>query len=207
MPQETLEVTSYEELREIQGEPLPRVRDKVQPRLGADHVTWIEHSPFCVVATSAPDGTCDASPKGDPPGFVKVLDPTTIAVPDRPGNKRVDGFQNVLSNPQVGILFILPGRGDTLRVNGRARLLREAAYFDDLVVRGNRPRLVLEVSVEEVFFHCSKAFLRSKLWDPEAWTPDAVPSRAKIAKRLERPNDSMEELERYYGEQYANQLY
>ncbi|UYM04021.1 pyridoxamine 5'-phosphate oxidase family protein [Solicola gregarius] len=207
MPEHTIEVTTYEELRELHGEPLPRVRDKVQPRLGTVHEDWIANSPFCVIATSAPDGTCDASPKGDPAGSVRVLDPTTIAIPDRPGNKRVDGFQNVLANPHVGILFVVPGRGDTLRVNGRARLLREAPYFDDLVVRGHRPHLVLEVSVEQVFFHCSKAFLRSKLWDPSSWDPEAVPSRAQIAKRLERPNDSIDELERYYGAQYAEKLY
>ncbi|UPK76141.1 pyridoxamine 5'-phosphate oxidase family protein [Nocardioidaceae bacterium SCSIO 66511] len=207
MSQQTIEVTSYEELRELHGEPLQRVKDKVSPVLAPEHAAWIAHSPFCVLATSAPDGTCDASPKGDPAGFVKVLDPTTIAIPDRPGNKRVDGFQNVLANPHVGLLFVIPGRGDTLRVNGRARLLREAPYFDDLVVRGHRPHLVLEVSVEQAFFHCSKAFLRSKLWDPDTWTPDAVPSRAQIAKRMERPDDSIEELEKYYGAQYANGLY
>ena len=207
MPQETSEVTTYAELREIQGEPLPRVRDKELTRLEDVHRAWIENAPFCVVATSAPDGTCDASPKGDPPGFVHVLDDTTIAIPERPGNKRVDGFQNVLANPHVGLLFVIPGRGDTLRVNGRARLLRDAPYFDEMIVRGHRPRLVLEVSIQQVYFHCAKAFMRSRLWDPESWQPDTVPSRPHLAKRLERPNDSIEELERYYGDQYAKHLY
>jgi predicted pyridoxine 5'-phosphate oxidase superfamily flavin-nucleotide-binding protein len=101
----------------------------------------------------------------------------------------------------------VPGRGDTLRINGRARVLRDAAYFDRMVVRGHRPRLVLEVEVEQAFFHCSKAFLRSQLWAPETWHPDAVPSRAAIAKRLERPDESIDDLERYYGPAYAEGLY
>lgn len=160
-----------------------------------------------MVATSAADGTCDASPKGDPAGFVRVLDEQTIAVPERPGNKRVDGFANVLANPHVGLLFVVPGRGDTLRINGRARLLSDAPYFDDMVVRGHRPRLALEVAIEEVYFHCAKAFMRSKLWDPESWKPESVPSRPHIAKQLERPDEPIEELERYYGAAYAQHLY
>lgn len=207
MPQPTVEVTTYEQLREVSGEPLARVRDKVRARLDDVHRIWIARSPFCVIATSATDGTCDASPRGDPPGFVHVLDDFTVVVPDRPGNKRVDGFRNVLTNPHVGLLFVVPGRGDTLRVNGRARLLSDAPYFDDMVVRGHRPRLALEVSVEETYFHCAKAFLRSKLWEPESWEPESAPSRPRIAKQLERPDESIEDLERYYGPEYARHLY
>ena len=207
MAHETVEVTTYEQLRDLHGEPLARVRDKARTRLEDVHRTWIARSPFCVVATSAADGTCDASPKGDPAGFVRVLDEQTIAVPERPGNKRVDGFANVLANPHVGLLFVVPGRGDTLRINGRARLLSDAPYFDDMVVRGHRPRLALEVAIEEVYFHCAKAFMRSKLWDPESWKPESVPSRPHIAKQLERPDEPIEELERYYGAAYAQHLY
>lgn len=207
MPQQTVEVTTYAQLRELHGEPLARVRDKARTTLNDIHRAWIAQSPFCVIATAASDGTCDASPKGDPPGFARVVDDTTVAVPDRPGNKRIDGFRNVLANPHVGLLFVVPGRGDTLRVNGRARLLSDAPYFDDMVVRGHRPRLAVEVSVEEVYFHCAKAFMRSRLWEPESWTPESVPSRPQIAKRLERPDDPIEELERYYGDQYARRLY
>ena len=136
-----------------------------------------------------------------------MLDPETIAIPDRPGNKRVDGFRNILTNPHVGMLFMVPGRGDTLRINGRARLVREAPFFDLMVVKGHRPTLALVVEVKEVFFHCSKAFLRSQLWNPASWQPELVPPRAVIAKVLERPEDSLEELERYYGERYADRLY
>jgi uncharacterized protein len=201
------QITSETELRDLVGQPLPRVVQKVRHTLHEEHRRWLAASPFCLVATAGPDGACDVSPKGDPPGFALVLDETTIAIPDRPGNKRVDGFLNVLANPHVGLVFMIPGRGDTLRINGRARLLRDAPFFDRMVVKGNRPSLALLVEVEEVFFHCAKAFLRSRLWQPETWDPDAVPSRARIAKAMERPDDSLEELERYYGEAYANGLY
>lgn len=202
-----VEVTTEEELRDLIGEPHPRTRDKARAALHALDREWLAHSPFCLVATSAADGTCDVSPKGDPPGFAKVLDNRTLALPERPGNKRMDGFRNVLSNPHVGLVFFVPGRGDTLRINGRARIVRDAPFFDDMVVRRNRPRLALVVGIEEVFHHCSKAFLRSRTWEPETWQPDAVPSRAQLAKALDRPGDSMEFLEEYYGAKYAEKIY
>lgn len=136
-----------------------------------------------------------------------MLDDRTIALADRPGNRRVDGFVNLLANPQVGLLFVVPGRGDTLRINGRARLVRAAPFFDDMIVHGHRPRLVLLVNVEEVFFHCSKSFLRAKLWQPQTWNHVQLPSRARIAQKLERPEDSIETLEAYYGPSYADKLY
>jgi hypothetical protein len=159
------------------------------------------------VATSDAEGRCDVSPKGDPQGFTLVLDDTTIVLPERPGNRRADGFRNILANPHVGLVYLVPGRGDTLRINGHATLVRDAPFFDDLIVRGHRPKLALVVRVEEVFYHCSKAFLRSELWQPESWAPDALPKRPVIARTLERPDDSIEELERYYGPAYAEKLY
>ncbi|TDD53076.1 pyridoxamine 5'-phosphate oxidase family protein [Saccharopolyspora elongata] len=202
-----VEITSVDELREIVGEPLQRVADKARPGLHELDRQWLAASPFCLIATSAADGTCDVSPKGDPAGFTLALDDRTIAIPDRPGNRRVDGFRNVLSNPHVGLIYFIPGRGDTLRINGRARLVRDAPFFDEMVVKGHRPTLALVVEIDEVFHHCSKAFLRSALWKSETWEPDAVASRAQIAKFLERPEDSLAELERYYGPSYANGLY
>lgn len=207
MREHSVEVGSYEELRELVGEPLGRVAGKARPTLLPIHRTWLEHSPFCLVATSASDGTCDVSPKGDPRGFTVVLDDTAIAIGDRPGNRRADGFVNLLSNPHVGLVYLVPGRGDTLRINGRARLVRDAPYFDEMVVRGHRPRIAIEVAIEQVYFHCAKAFMRSYLWEPETWDPGAVPSRAQIAKGLDRPDDPLEELERYYGPEYAKALY
>ncbi|MGI5336253.1 pyridoxamine 5'-phosphate oxidase family protein [Streptomyces sp. CA-181903] len=203
-----VEITEPGELTELLGEPLPRVRDKTRTRLGELDRQWLERSPFCLVATSDADGNCDVSPKGDPAGgLTLVLDDTTLAIAERPGNRRADGFRNILSNPHVGLVFLMPGRGDTLRVNGRARLVREAPFLDRMTVQGHRPLLALLVEVEEVFYHCSKAFLRSELWKPETWRPDEVPSRARIAKALERPEDSLEELETYYGPRYAAHLY
>ena len=120
---------------------------------------------------------------------------------------KADGFRNILSNPQVGLIYLVPGRADMLRINGRARIVRDAPFFDELIVRGHRPQLALVVDIEEVFHHCAKAFLRSKLWDPATWTPDAVASRARIAKALERPEDELAELERYYGPEYAQHMY
>ncbi|AZQ71747.1 pyridoxamine 5'-phosphate oxidase family protein [Streptomyces luteoverticillatus] len=201
------EITSPEELRELLGEPTAAARDKVRTRLHDLDKEWLALSPFCLVATAAADGTCDVSPKGDPDGLALVLDDTTVVVPERPGNRRADGFFNVLSNPHVGLIFFIPGRGDTLRVNGRARIVRDAPFFDEMVVKGHRPQLALLVEIEEVFHHCSKAFLRSSLWKPETWRPEGVTSRAGIAKRLERPEASLEELERYYGPRYADHLY
>ncbi|MEN3302506.1 pyridoxamine 5'-phosphate oxidase family protein [Pseudonocardia sp.] len=201
------EITSLDELVEVVGVPIPQVAKKQRPRLDPVDVQWISHSPFLLISTSAADGSCDVSPKGDPRGFVHVLDDRTLAVPERPGNRRVDGYRNVLSNPHVGLIFLVPGRNDTLRVNGTARLVRDAPYFDDMVVKGHRPVLALEVDVAEVFYHCAKAFLRSDLWKPETWEPDALPPRAAIAAALERPDMTRAELDRYYGPEYATRLY
>ena len=189
------------------GEPLPRVAHKERPRLHDFDRQWLAASRFCLVATAGADGRCDVSPKGDPAGFTLVLGDTAIAIPERPGNRRADGFHNVIDNPHAGLIFLLPGRGDTLRINGKAQIVREAGYFDRMVVKGHRPVLALEVEIEEVFYHCSKAFLRSELWRPETWDPAVVPSRAQIAKALERPDDDLTEIERYYGPAYADTIY
>ena len=201
------EITTEAELRELLGEPLARVANKDRPALDEMSRQWLAASPFCLVATSGPDGSCDVSPKGDPPGFTVVLDDTTIALPERPGNRRADGFRNILANPHVGLIYLLPGRGDTLRINGRARLVREAALLDRMVVQGHRPLLATVVEIEQVFFHCAKSFLRSALWQPETWTPDAVPSRPRIAQVQERPQESLAVLDAYYGASYAADLY
>ena len=201
-------IRTAEELRALVGEPLPRVRDKVTDRLGEVHRQWLAHTPFVVLATAGADGRTDASPKGDPPGqLVHVLDERTVALAERPGNKRVDGYLNVLDNPHAGLVCVIPGRGDTLRINGRARLVREAPWFEEMVVKGHRPLLALVIDVEEVYFHCAKAFMRSRLWHPEDWDPTAVSSRAEIAKLLERPDEPIEALEEYYGASYSTGLY
>jgi hypothetical protein len=205
---EMVSIGSEAELRDLCGHPAPAAANKSRSSLVDIHREWLAQSPFCLVATSAVDGTCDVSPKGDPAGFTLVLDDTHIAIPERPGNRRFDGYRNVLANPHVGLIYLIPGRTDTLRINGRAQLVRDAPFFDQMVVKGHRPVLALVVTVEEAFFHCAKAFLRSALWRPETWDdPERLPSRARIAQRLERPEETIEELERHYGPAYLDGLY
>lgn len=167
----TTELTTYAELRSLLGEPSERAATKDRQRLDGTHRDWLASSPMCLVTTASAAGACDVSPKGDPPGFTLVLDDTTIVLPERPGNRRADGFANILANPHVGLIYLIPGRGETLRVNGRARLVTDAPYFDDLAVGGRRPLLAMVVDVEQVFFHCSKAFVRSGLWPVDAPAP------------------------------------
>ncbi len=193
------EIHTVEELRAIVGHPNEFVANKVRDRLAPIHRDWLAHSPLGFVATTDAEGRVDVSPKGDPAGFVHVLDDTTLAIPERPGNKRVDGHLNVLQRPHVGTLFLIPGRGDTLRINGRATIVADADYFDAMTVQGKRPILALEIAVEEVFFHCAKAFLRSDAWRPDTWNPTALPSVAQMAHALRR-GVSLAELERYYDE-------
>jgi PPOX class probable FMN-dependent enzyme len=204
---EFVEIASEAELRALLGEPMPRAMTKERVALHERDREWLAASPFCLIATSRADGTCDVSPKGDPPGFTKVLDEATIAIPDRPGNRRVDGFSNILSNPHVGLLYLVPGRNETLRVNGRARLVSEAPFFDQMIVKGHRPRLALVVDIEQIFFHCGKSFMRSSLWKPETWDPEALPSHARIVKSVQQTEETLQELERYYGPEYATRLY
>ncbi|MDP9797907.1 PPOX class probable FMN-dependent enzyme [Catenuloplanes nepalensis] len=197
-----------EELRELLGAPNPRAVTKERVTLHQRDREWLAASPFCVISTSDADGNCDASPKGDPPGFTLVLDDATIAVPERPGNKRADGYLNVLSNPHVGLLYLIPGRTETLRINGRARLVRDAPYFEDMVVKGHRPILALEVEIEQIFFHCAKAFLRSDLWKPETWHPEVLPRHAQLIKDVQpSAPETLEQLDAYYGPSYLAGLY
>jgi predicted pyridoxine 5'-phosphate oxidase superfamily flavin-nucleotide-binding protein len=137
-----------------------------------------------------------------------VIDDTTIALAERPGNKRMDGYRNVLVNPHVGLNFFVPGRGDTLRINGRASLVTDAPFFDDLVVKGHRPILCLVVEIEQIFHHCAKAFLRSQLWEPDTWNPSVLPSVAVMSKTLipDSP-ETLAQLQTYYGKAYSEGLY
>jgi PPOX class probable FMN-dependent enzyme len=199
------EVTSVEDLRAIVGHPLPATANKVKDRLSEAQQDWLSHSPLGFLATTDGEGRVDVSPKGDPPGFVHIIDATTIAIPERPGNRRVDGYLNVLQRPHVGTVFLIPGRGDTLRINGAARIVADADYFDALIVDGKRPILALEIAIEEVFFHCAKAFLRSDAWKPETWDPTAVPPVAQLAKAI-KPDVSDEELQKYYSEENLRTL-
>ena len=203
------EISTLDALVDLLGEPNARAAGKGRTALLDVDRDWLAASPFCVMATASADGTCDASPKGDPAGqLVHVIDEVTIAIAERPGNKRADGYQNILANPRVGLNFLIPGRGDTLRINGRARLVSDAPFFDEMVVKGHRPLLAVVVDIEEIFFHCTKAFLRSQLWKPETWDPTGrVPRRAVLAHDVEPSGKTIEELDAYYGPSYEEQLY
>jgi uncharacterized protein len=207
----TIEITSEAELREaLGGHATGRAATKDRTSLHPLQIEWLKASPFCVLATSDANGNCDASPKGDPAGqLVHVLDPRTIVIAERPGNKRADGYMNVLSNPHVGLIALIPGRNDTLRVNGRARLVRDAPWFDELAVKGKRPILALVIEVEQVFSHCPKAFMRSNLWEPGKWPSiDEMPSVAALCKVVQNPPETLEELEAHYAEpHYRGLLY
>ena len=164
-------VASEQELRDLYGQPGARAVTKERPALNEDCRAFIAHSPFLVMGTAGADGRCDVSPKGDAPGFVHVLDDHHLAIPDRLGNNRIDGLRNMVENPHVGLIFMIPGREDTLRVNGRARVVRDEALLDRLAVNGKRPVTALVVEVEQCFMHCARAFKRAGLWEPERW-PD-----------------------------------
>jgi uncharacterized protein len=204
------EITTEAELREaIGGYARGRAATKVRPKLHPLQIEWLKASPFCVIATSDAAGNCDASPKGDPAGhLIHVLDESTVVIAERPGNKRADGYLNILANPHVGIISVIPGRNDTLRINGRARLVRDAPFFDDLAVRGQRPVLALVVEIDQVFSHCPKAFMRSELWEPATWKPEALPTTAALCVAVQEPDETLEELEAYYSQDnYAKRLY
>lgn len=200
-------ISTVDELEELIGLPLDRVRRKVRSSLSDFDRQWLASSPFCVISTTDAQGHVDASPKGDPAGFIQVLDDHTIAIPERPGNKLAFGFRNILENPNVGILSVVPGRTDTLRINGTARIVRDADFFELMVVKGHRPRAAMVVSVEEVFTHCGKAFMRSGLWQPETWHPADLPSIAVLSKTYTQPETPLEDLESYYGPSYAERMY
>jgi PPOX class probable FMN-dependent enzyme len=208
MTGELVEITTAEELRAaLGGPPTARAAGKERARLHDLDRAWLAASPYCLVATSDAEGNCDISPKGDPAGFVHVLDDATIAIPERPGNRRADGFHNILGNPHVGLLFLVPGRCETLRINGRARIIRDAPFFDEMVVKGHRPILAYLVEIETIYFHCQKSSMRSGLWKPESRRPDDLPTHPKIVKALHHVEESLTELEAHYGPQYEQQLY
>jgi len=171
-------VTSEATLRDIVGgEPSEVARRKEIPALDVHARTFIARSPFLLLGTAGADGRCDVSPKGDAPGFVRVLDDHHLLVPDRPGNKRLDGMRNILVNPHVGLIFLVPGNDFTLRVNGRACITRDPEALRSLAAQGKVPLVAIGVEVEEVFLHCARSFRRGKLWDQSSWPgADALPS-------------------------------
>jgi len=178
-------ISSTAQLRELFGEPLPRVVTKEMPGLDAQTKAFIAAAPFLVMATTGADGSCDAGPKGGPPGFVRVLTDTRLLIPEFPGNRRFDGVQNLVTRPGIGLLFVVPGISETLRVNGTALLTRDPDLLEECSVDGRKPWFVADVEVRQVFSHCGKAFLRSDLWKPESWPdPDEIKSPSKSIAEL-----------------------
>ena len=200
-------VEDLEELRELYGPPGERSVKKQLSRLDKHCRAFIAHSPFLVIASSDPSGRCDASPKGDAPGFVQVLDGETLLIPDRLGNNRVDTIGNLLERPGVGLIFFVPGLNETLRVNGRARITTDPALLEPFSVNGKVPRSGILVAAEEIYFHCGKALIRSDLWNPEKQlSRSEFPSLGRIlADQI--GGMSVEEAERATAESYRTRLY
>ncbi len=202
-------VSSVESLRDIMGTPSDMVVRKQLDYLDPHARRFIERSPFLLIGTTGPDQIGDVSPRGDAPGFVVVLDDRTLVIPERPGNRRVDTLRNILNTGGVGLLFLVPGVEETLRVNGRASVVRDGALLDRLVARGKRPLLAIGVEVRECFFHCAKAFKRSSLWQPDTWQGrgDMASLAQILADQVKPANTSVQELEAQIAESYATRLY
>lgn len=201
-------IRSAAQLREVVGESVAGVELKVYDHLNHYARGFIERCPFVVVSTADADGNLDASPKGDEPGFVLVEDDRTLVIPDRPGNKLVYGLTNIVSNPHIGILFIVPGTNETLRVNGSAELVTTPELLNQLAARGKPAVLAIRVHVDQCFFHCAKAFLRSKLWKPDSWPArEKVPFGKMFAERLDTDDAAVAEtIDAMVEEDYRTNL-
>lgn len=202
-------VTSVEELREMLGEAREVSLRKELTALDEHCKAFIAHAPFVLLGTSNAAGQCDVSPKGDAPGFVRVLDDRTLIIPDRPGNRRFDGHRNILENPHVGLIFLIPNVQETLRVNGRACIVRDEELLATMSVQGKPPKLGIGVEVEECYLHCPKAFIRSSLWDAaRAADGRPIPSFARmIIDHAKIEGVSEAEYQRQQAENLKTQLY
>ncbi len=191
-------------LRALLGEPLAIVSAKTSDRLNRLTRQFIERSPLVLIATSARDASCDVSPRGDPAGFVRILDDRTLLIPERPGNRLADSLRNIVESPHVGLLFIIPGVGDTFRVNGRATLTTDSALLEPSAVEGKTPRLGILVDVEQAFTHCSKAFIRSDFWNPERFVDrGTLPTNGEIHKELAGGDFDADAYDQARAERYA----
>lgn len=200
-------VTTTEQLEAIYGQPSERAVLKELPVLAAVYRPFIEHAPFMLLATAGPEGL-DCSPRGDAPGFVRIVDDRTLAIPDRRGNNRVDSLRNIVRDPRVGLLFMVPGVGETLRVNGRAKISIEKALLESFIVDGKAPRSVLLVSIESVYFQCTKALVRSQLWDPSRHIErKRLPSAGDILVAITRGEFDGAAYDRGYAEYMKNTIY
>lgn len=200
-------VTTLEQLESLYGTPSGAAVAKEIDYISAGYRALIEAAPFVAIATCGPEGL-DCSPKGDPAGFVRILDDRTLAIPDRPGNNRIDGFRNLLRDPRIALLFLIPGVGETLRVNGRATISIEPDLMQSFAINGRLPRSVLVVHIESIFFHCAKAIVRAKLWD-EATKIDrrSLPSTGAIIAEVSKGRLGGEAYDQEAPERIKAQLY
>lgn len=199
-------ITSEEELSELLGHPSELVKRKVISALDEHCQEFIAKSPFLVISSSDEFGHCDVSPRGDEPGFIYIENEHRLVIPERPGNKRMDTLRNILKNPRVGLIFFIPGLGETLRVNGKASITKNEKILANMAARGKMPVVGISVEVEECFIHCAKAFKRSNLWEPQKWLEkDELPSASKILFAHTKFS-SVEEIEARLLESYTKRL-
>jgi hypothetical protein len=195
------------QLRALIGEPAQLTCAKISNRLNAKTRLFVERSPFICIATSDQAGNCDLSPRGDPAGFVRILDDRTLLIPDRPGNRIADSLRNMLANPHIGVLFFVPGITDTFRVNGRATITVDAELLSPSAVEGKSPLLGILVDIDEAYTQCSKAFLRSRLWDPQLHVdPTTMPTGGEVHRAIQGEQFDAEQYDKERSERYSRRV-
>ena len=200
-------ITTIDELERIYGEPAQPAIAKEIDHISAHYATFIEKSPFVVIATVGPDGL-DCSPRGDPPGFVRIADPRTVLIPDRRGNNRIDSLRNIVRDPRISLLFLIPGIGNTLRINGRAEISTDAELLKSFAMGDKLPRTVLKVTTDRVYFQCPKAFVRARLWDASVQIPrSAMPSTGEILAALTKGGIDGGEYDKAYPKRLEETIY
>lgn len=202
-------IGSEAELRDMLGYPVvPAVIDKTLSTLDRHCITFIQRAPFVLISTADADGRMDISPRGDAPGFVSVLGEHTLLIPDRPGNQRFDTLCNLFQNPQIGLIFLIPGKRETIRVSGTAQVIRDPELLAGLAAQGKVPALAIAVTVKEAFMHCAKCMIRSKLWQPEAWPSlEGLPTLAEAMKDAAAIPFPVEAIEGLIAEDETARLY
>jgi len=201
-------IETREQLRNVLDEPGNSVSRKTLSFLDNHCSVFIGRSPFILMSTCDANGNMDISPKGDPEGFVKILDKKTLAIPDRLGNNRADSMENILQNPKIGLIFLIPGKSETLRVSGSARIVRDSALRDSMAIKNRSPELAIVVNVEEVFFHCSKCMIRSRLWQKEYWPNlEGLPRLAETMVDAGKLEISESEMHRFVEMDEKERLY
>jgi len=204
---QTHTITTTEQLEALYGAPVPRALVKELDHISDHYRAFIEAAPFVVVATSGPEGL-DCSPRGDPPGFVRVRDRHTLLLPDRRGNNRIDSLRNIVRDPRISLLFLIPGIGETLRINGRAQIVTEPALLDSFAIQGKPPRSVIVIGVERVYFQCQKALARSRLWQADSQIPrNALPSTGEMLAAMSGGEVDAEAYDRGYPEHLKKTIY